>query len=88
MGWWKISENMVNGDEPADIMIDAIEQIQKAYREAFDRPPYKEELEAVFEFCMPPSKGCVSSGEKMEHGPGINWEINQMKEKRDSWRWN
>jgi hypothetical protein len=87
MGWWKISENMANGDEPADHMSDAINKIQKAYRKTFDRPPYMEELKAVFEFCVT-SEDFPSSGEKLEHGPGINWEVDQMKKKREGWRWN
>lgn len=77
MGWWQISEEMVNGDGPADIMEDAIEKISQEYLKAFGRKPYKEELEAVLEFCAS-SANLISSGEIAEDGPGIHWEIKKM----------
>ena len=80
MGWWSISENMVNGDGPADHMEEAIGKITQEYLKSFGRKPYKEELQAVLDFCAP-TENFVSSGEKMKHGPGINWEVNEMKKK-------
>jgi hypothetical protein len=63
MGWWSISDkendresdreselDMVNGDTPADIMGDAIEEIVKTYQAVWNRKPYRKELEAVFKF--------------------------------------
>ena len=86
MGWWSISENMVNGDGPADHMEEAIGKIVQEYRKSIGRDPYKEELQAVLDFC---THDAVSSGEKVKHGPGINWEVNKMKKKGDErWKWN
>ena len=53
MGWWTISDDkygMVNGDTPADIMGDAINEIVKAYEKEWDRKPYRKEMQAVFSF--------------------------------------
>ena len=77
MGWWQISEKMVNGDGPADIMEDAIAKISKEYQKDLGREPYKEELEAVLEFCVS-SANLISSGEIAEDGPGIHWGIKKM----------
>ena len=93
MGWWSISESMVNGDGPADHMDNAIDKIVQEYLKSFGRKPYKEELQAILEFSTS-SGNFVSSEEKMEHGPGINWEVNEMKKqemkkKGDAeWKWN
>jgi len=67
MGWWSISDSvdMVNGDTPADYMGEAIEKIIKAYESEWDRKPYKEELQAVFNFCRNPhdlKSGVENSG--------------------------
>ena len=55
MGWWNIGvreskREMVNGDSPADIMGDAINEIVKAYEKEWNRKPYRKEMEAVFKF--------------------------------------
>jgi hypothetical protein len=53
MGWWNIGDDkydMVNGDTPADIMGDAINEIVKAYEKEWDRKPYRKEMQAVFSF--------------------------------------
>ena len=52
MGWWRTSEDMVNGDTPADIFDVAIKQCIDAWKAAYDRPPYKEELETTLSFCL------------------------------------
>lgn len=49
-GWWP-SKHGVNGDIPADIMDKAIDDVRKAYREAFNRPPTYGEFADVLSFC-------------------------------------
>ena len=46
-------EHYFNGDEPADVMAQALREIEAVYREAWGRPPAEEELRAVFEFVLP-----------------------------------
>jgi len=41
-----------NGDGPADVMDEALEQIIELYIKAWGRPAKEEELQAVFNFCM------------------------------------
>ena len=43
-------DQLVNGDGPADIMGVAIKKIVEEYKEAWGRPPQREELQAVFNF--------------------------------------
>ena len=55
MGWWTINDRedkheMFNGDTPADIMGDAVNEIVKTYEEEFGRKPYRKEMQAVFKF--------------------------------------
>jgi hypothetical protein len=45
-------KEMYNGDGPADIMDVAIRQIADEYEETWNRKPYPEEIEAVFNFCF------------------------------------
>jgi hypothetical protein len=71
MGWWSISETMVNGDGPADHMDKAVSKIREEYKEVWGREPYTEELEAVLKFCV--AGDFKSSDESMKRGPGINW---------------
>jgi len=47
-----ITNELVNGDGPADIMGDALEQIRKEYKNYWNREPTLNELQAVFNFCM------------------------------------
>jgi hypothetical protein len=66
-GWWEIKDTgghinwdkakdsgqkLYNGDHPADLMDEVLEQISKVYKEAWGRPATPIELEAVFNFCM------------------------------------
>jgi len=59
MGWMQIrkfrsDENPLYwGDQPADIMDKALEDINEAYIRRWDRPVTIEELEHLLTFCMP-----------------------------------
>jgi hypothetical protein len=46
------SDELYNGDTPADIMGDALDKISKEYKRAWDRTPKREELQAVFNFVL------------------------------------
>lgn len=46
------TEDHYGGDGPADIMDAAIANIIKEYQEEWGRPPYIEELDGVWTFCM------------------------------------
>ena len=48
MGWFKSKRGGIIGDSVVDIMMDAIEEIEKEYQEEFDRKPTTEELMSVF----------------------------------------
>lgn len=43
---------MYNGDEPADIMDEALDKIEKAFIRAWKRPPCRDEYLACFNFCV------------------------------------
>ena len=70
MGWWAITKDnpglnlnnpnteRYNGDGPADIMMLAIQEIIEEYQEKWHRLPYREELDAAFNF--------VADGYKLE----------------------
>jgi 2'-5' RNA ligase len=45
-----------NGDGPADLMDAAMADIDLAYRQAWGRPAFPEELKAVFDFCFGPMR--------------------------------
>lgn len=47
-----ITNELVNGDGPADIMGDAIEKVIKEYEKEWKRKPKVRELQAVFNFCL------------------------------------
>lgn len=44
-------DGLYNGDEPADIMGEALHEISKVYQKAWGRPAKEEELTACFNFC-------------------------------------
>ena len=46
------TDEMVNGDAPANIMGDALQQIRKEYKDYWKREPTTGELRAVFNFCL------------------------------------
>jgi len=48
------SKAMYNGDGPADVMGSAVDEIIQLYMDAWGRPPCKDELLAVFNFCVNP----------------------------------
>ena len=59
MGWWKIKDidnkaksTFVEGDVPADIMTDALSEINKLYMKHWKRPANEKELLSVFKFCI------------------------------------
>lgn len=55
MGWWdlkRVREPETWGDEPADIMADAIEKICKVYKTDWDRLPTEYELEEGLRFTL------------------------------------
>ncbi len=43
---------LYNGDGPADLMGSALRLISVQYKQAWTRPPKKDELTAVFNFCL------------------------------------
>lgn len=47
---------LVNGDGPADAMGVALDRIAEMYREAWDRDPLIDELQAVFNFVVGPER--------------------------------
>jgi hypothetical protein len=50
MGWW-MTENGTIGDRPADILDDALDDIEAAYLEEGDRLPTQGELAELIDFC-------------------------------------
>ena len=46
------SNELYNGDIPADIMGYALDKISKEYKRALGRTPTREELQAVFNFVL------------------------------------
>lgn len=58
MGWWRIGgtdeDPLYNGDGPADIAGEAVEQIIEAYVTGAGRKPYREEVLAVLAFVLGP----------------------------------
>jgi len=61
MGWWQITKTPVRspgatgmlwGDELADIMDGALDQIKAAYQREWGRPVTRSELEAGFQFSL------------------------------------
>jgi hypothetical protein len=59
-------DEMYNGDGPADIMGAALKKIDEEYRAAWERPAKKEELMAVFNFCL----NGMFRGKEKEHDTG------------------
>ena len=51
------AEDFYNGDEPADVMDNAIREIHGIYQREWTRPPEPEVREAVFNFCKRLSTG-------------------------------
>ena len=45
-----------NGDGPADIMDQAIDDVCRTYKREWNRPPHLEEIEAVINFVMNPMR--------------------------------
>lgn len=43
---------LYNGDGPADLMCEVLEKINEQYRAVWGRPAKKDELRAVFNFCV------------------------------------
>ncbi len=83
MGWWKISETMVNGDGPADTMTTAVEAISKEYQDVHGRKPYRKELEAVLSFCTLPehiSRPCPDEAPTLNGG--IAWNEMNFQDMR------
>jgi hypothetical protein len=79
MGWWSITENLVNGDAPADIMEKAVTEIAEAYEEEHDRRPYLEELAATLLFV---AQGDYEvKGESPDHGPGLGYITDALLKK-------
>jgi hypothetical protein len=78
MGWWQITENLHNGDTPADIMGTAVEDISRAYSEEFGRPPYLEELAATLLFVTQGSY--EAAGEPVVHGPGLGYALVERRD--------
>lgn len=66
---------LYNGDGPADVMGDAIREIDLEYLMAWGRPATKAELQAVFNFCMGPIEpdGSFDYGNRKE--PLNEWFI-------------
>lgn len=46
------TDELYNGDGPADLMDTALDQINKRYIAAWGRPAKEDELKAVFNFCV------------------------------------
>lgn len=73
MGWWPITENLINGDAPADVMDRAVKEISELYEEVHQRRPYLEELAATLLFV---AQGDFEvKGEAPEHGPGCGYAL-------------
>ena len=62
MGWWtpktvesgqpesRPEDAILIGDEPADVMGDALDKINSIYETKWERPPQKDEIKALFNF--------------------------------------
>ena len=48
MGWWESKRGGIIGDSAVDIMMDAIEEIEKEYHKELDRKYTTEELMSIF----------------------------------------
>ena len=64
MGWFN-SKNGLIGDEPLDIIGDAVAKIKKSYNTRFTREPKVEEIRDVFNYVMRPLEN-ASKTEKTE----------------------
>jgi len=73
MGWWRISgpeggidlskkTACYNGDEPTDILGNALDEVDKAYYREWKRPARIAELEAAFAFVMGPLRREAEEG--------------------------
>lgn len=51
----KFDTGLYNGDEPAEILTTAIDEIVQSYKNEFGRPPYNEELWATWNFIADPT---------------------------------
>ena len=49
-------EDHYGGDDPADIMDATLRRLADCWQKAWGRPPYIEELEGVFTFCIGPHR--------------------------------
>ena len=56
IGWWETVSGSVIGDEPADILEEALERIRGSYVNGLGRQPGPEELKDLFGFCTQPEK--------------------------------
>ena len=68
-----------NGDGPADKMGAILDDIDLAYRQAWGRPAYPEELEAVFQFVFRPVREDHDFGKQPQEGYD-SWPLNQWVE--------
>ena len=50
MGYWKSNDGQIIGDTPADIMTDALRDINKAYMREMNRPVTLKEVLATLRF--------------------------------------
>lgn len=50
MGWWTSCEKRIIGDEPADILGEALAEIGKAYVKGQKRMPTVEEVKDLWQF--------------------------------------
>lgn len=78
MGWWSITDKnggispfgnigLYNGDGPADILDNAVQEVIREYEKAWGRKPYIQELQAAWNF----STGVVFEDE-LENAPKDN----------------
>ena len=54
MGWFESKSGSVIGDEPLDIIGDAIEAVRKSYNSKWSRDATLEEIRDVFNYVMSP----------------------------------
>jgi len=67
MGFWKDKQNVVIGDEPANLMEAAIKEINAAYFKSLGRPVTCEEVIQIARFCFGHRCNGVTRMRKEDH---------------------
>jgi len=69
-----------NGDGPADMMGAVLDDIDLAYRQAWGRPAYPEEIDAVFEFVFRGARKDYADPPPPDTDEYVSWPLNRWVE--------